>query len=237
MTDEPHKYTLRTLRYIEPGSDSPWKEVLGTQSDGTHRPQYYAQLELPKILEQIHKEGRVWFPLEAFSVLNKHQLVLLRKLFDTIDASASSKLSAFKFLSSLGACSTEMYLVSLRYIFLSSEGKALARVALKLYTGFNASGEVSSSFALGHLKGFLDQGTCASSHKLRLKRLLTATGFVESLVQLGLTTAPKANAEVTCALNFSARKPCVSASSCSAEMFLDYIGYGAGFYNYGLSGV
>lgn len=237
MSDEPHKYTLRVLRYIEPGSDSPWKEVFGTQSDGTHRPQYYSQLELPKILEQIAKDARSWFPPEALRVLSQHQLALLRKFFDTLAAGTSSRLSLRKPLLNGGLCSADMYLVALLYIFLSTEGKALARAALKLYTGFNASGDVTSSMALEHLKGFLEQGSCTSSLKFRLRRLLASAGLAEALVRLGLTTPAGSNAETTCALNLSAQKSCSSASSCSARCFLDYHGYGVGFYGYGLYGV
>lgn len=237
MSDEPNKYTLRVLRYIEPGSDSPWKEVFGTQSDGTHRPQYYSQLELPKILEQIAKDARSWFPPEALRVLSQHQLTLLRKFFDTLEAGTSARLSLRKPVLTEGLCSSDMYLVALLYIFLSSEGKALARAALKLYTGFNASGDVMSSMSLGHLKGFLDQSSCASSLKFRLRRLLASSGLADAFARLDLTTLTGSDAETTCALNLSAQKSCSSTSSCSASCFLDYHGYGVGFYGYGLYGV
>lgn len=237
MSEEPLKYTLRRLRYIEPGSDSPWKEVFGTQSDGTHRPQYYSQLELPKILEQIRKEGRVWFPLETLRTMSQHQLVLLRKLFDAVDAEASARLSLFRSLLSKGLCSTDVYLVALSYIFLSTEGKALARAALKLYTGSNASGEVTSSMALGHLKGFLDRGSCVSFSKFQLRRLLDSSGLADALASLGLITLAESNAETACSSILSVQKSCSSASACSARSSLDYLGYGAGFYGYGLYGV
>lgn len=237
MTDEPHKFTLRRLRYIEPGSDSPWKEIFGEQSDGTHRPQYYAQLELPKILEQIRKEGLVWFPLETLRTMSQHQLVLLRKLFDTLDAEANARLSLLKPVFSEGLCSTGVYFVALFYIFLSTEGKALARAALKLYTGSNASGEVTSSMALGHLKGFLDRGSCASSLKFRAKRLWVSSGLAKALAGLGMALKPESAFEVVSAFALSTQKACRSTSVCSARSVLDRPGYGAGFYGYGLYGV
>ena len=291
MTEEPQRFSFRMLRYIEPGSDSPWKEVFGTQSDGTHRPQYYSQLELPKILEQIQRDGKTWFPLELaiaraqkglwifthkgeqVAVSSDEVLCAIKVLQNAVRAkalkalsletfytagiksasfarflletalSASAQVSSVQVLSptihAVGTVSAQAstYCKVFYFIFCSSEGKALARAVLKLYTEFNTSGDVSSSFMLGHLKGFLGQGTCSSVLKLRLKQLLASSGFIESLVNLGLISRPRAETKVTCALKFSARKHYVSASSCFAKSFLDYIGYGVGFYNYGLYGV
>lgn len=148
MNDAPSKFTLRPLRYVEPGSDSPWHEVFGTQEDGTHRPQYYSQLELPKILETLRKDARTWLSPELSVVLSRLALRLQRPEESDAQAQALKVLFLRTQKDASASVSDGVYYVALFFIFLDSEGKVLARAALKLYTNSDASGNVVSSSTL-----------------------------------------------------------------------------------------
>lgn len=399
MTEEPQRFSFRMLRYIEPGSDSPWKEVFGTQSDGTHRPQYYSQLELPKVLELLYKYCTTWLTPEqvksqarealltfthkdsSAQVSSAQVLELLKKLDDVLEThafeklkvqtfkvedlnaqdficfilesilSSSTKVSSTQTLkllkilddalemhsfeklkvqtfkvensktqnfmhlvlktvlsSSIEASSTQTlellkilddaiklhssenlkvqtfksesiktynsaqfnlqtfldsvakasnvqvlavtspksesvqvsasgYLVALYFIFMSAEGKALARVALKLYTTLNASGSVASTALYKHKKGFSESGLISSGKVLYSQRFLASFSRVVSRHGLATSIGSSDSAEVSSSKQLCAFKHQGSGASCLSQISLEYVGYGIGPYGYGLYGV
>lgn len=285
MSDAPSKFTLRPLRYVEPGSDSPWKEVFGEQSDGTHRPQYYSQLELPKILETLRKDTRTWLSPELSIVLSRLALwlqrpeesgaqvqalkelslrtrkesvgeaqnvsvlqatlpkvskglasTLLNLLLQAAESSssevnASSALEVESTQGSSATVSTEVYYVALFFIFLNSEGKALARAALKLYTNPDASGNVVSSFKLDHFKGFASEASSSAISALELTRLLDSSAGAVCSCRLSSFPSTKASAsEVLGSSTLLATKPLSAGTACQTLIDLFYLGYGIGFY-------
>lgn len=292
MSDAPSKFTLRPLRYVEPGSDSPWKEVFGTQEDGTHRPQYYSQLELPKILETLRKNTKTWLSPELSIVLSRLALwlqrpeksdaqvqalkelslrtrkesvgeaqnvsvlqvslpkvsrglasTLLNLLLQASESSsaevnASSALEVESRQSSSASISAEVYYVTLFFIFLNSEGKALARAALKLYTNPDASGNVVSSFKLDHFKGFVSEASSSAISALELTRLLDTSAGVVCSCRLSSFPSTKASApEVLDSSMLSVTKPLSAGTACQALVDVFYLGYGIGFYGLGPYGV
>ena len=230
MSDAPSKFTLRPLRYVEPGSDSPWKEVFGEQSDGTHRPQYYSQLELPKILETLSKRARTWLSPELSVVLDR--LALWLKTQANTEGAVQT-LRTLRVQSAQGSelsTQTSVYLVALFFLFLDSEGKVLARANLKLYTDLDASGNVVSSFKLEHFKGAASEGQASALSSLELTRLLESSSGARCACRLVAMPLSATTPEVLDSSMLSVTKPLSAGTACQALVDLFYLGYGIGFY-------
>ena len=230
MSDTPSKFTLRPLRYVEPGSDSPWKEVFGTQEDGTHRPQYYSQLELPKILETLSKYTLTWLSPELSLVLARLAVWLKTSAPSESAVQPLQRLMVQSAQDSELSAQTSMYLVALFFIFLDSEGKVLARAALKLYTGLDASGNVVSPFKLEHFKGAASKSQVSSSSALELTRLLDSSSKTLCSCRLFSLPFKLATPEVLDSSKLSVSKPLSAGTACQALVDVFYLGYGVGFY-------
>lgn len=237
MTDEPQRFTLRPLRYIEPGSDSPWKEVFGEQSDGTHRPQYYSQLELPKILEQIQKDGRIWFPPELAVSRAQKGLWTFTYKGEQVSVSTGEILCGIKVLQEAIQAKT---LTSLSLeTFLAAGIKSDAFAGLLLETALSASAQVSSIQTLS--AAICPVGTVATQASIYCKALyfifLSSEGKALARAVLKRYITYNASGLVASSTLFEHKKGISAQASGLTQMYLDYIGYGTGFYNYGLYGV
>lgn len=233
----PKKATLRILRYIEPGSDSPWKEVLGKSPAGNLRPQWYSQLEMPKILELIAKHCKIWFPPEVAKNIAKVSLAASTEKASEAEARAVQSLLAKKILSSRAAAVQDaLYFVTLQFIFWNSGGKVVARKSLRLYTNRTSGAKVKAVFGLEHFKGARAEILLSESSKINSTCFRGESLQVAALVVLLLTRLFASRTSCTDSGLFASSRVFKSQGSCISRCVLDVSGYGYGFYGLGLYG-
>lgn len=233
----PKKATLRKLRYIEPGSDSPWKEILGKSPAGNLRPQWYSQLEMPKILELIAKHCKIWFPPEVAKSIAKVSLAASTEKASEAEARAIQALLARKTLGSRAATVQEtLYFVTLQFIFLDSGGKVVARKSLRLYTNKTSGAKAKAVFGLAHFKGARAEMLLSESSKVNSTCFRGESSRVVALVALLLTRLFASRTSCSDAGLLASFKAFKSHGSCISRCVLDVSGYGYGFYGLGLYG-
>lgn len=233
----PKKATLRKLRYIEPGSDSLWKEILGKSPAGNLRPQWYSQLEMPKILELIVKHCKIWFPPEVAKSISKVSLATSTEKASESEARSIQSLLAKKILSSQAAAVQDtLYFVTLQFIFWNSGGKVVARKSIRLYTAKASGTKVKAAFGLEHFKGARAEMLLHESAKFQSTRFKGENARIETLAALSLLRlfATKVACKDTGLL--ASFKVFKSRGSCVSRCVLDVSGYGYGFYGLGLYG-
>lgn len=239
MSEEfPKEPTLRVLRYIEPGSDSPWHEVLGLQDDGTFRPQWYSQLELPKIQELLKKSCRVWFPPEVLRDVASVKFFLSTEQSAKAKAQGTESLKAQRPVGSSASIANSFYLVTLNFIFLSTELKALARAAVSLYTPLNTAMKATSEAEVLELvKGAEAKIPCSELLIFDSLRSFRTEPRAQTLQALSLGFPKSSKLLLQASRLLRTLKPIKTQTACVSRAVLDFTGYGYGFYGKGLYGV
>ena len=232
----PKKATLKKLRYIEPGSDSPWKEILGKSPAGNLRPQWYSQLEMPKILELIAKHCKIWFPPEVAKSITKVSLATSTDKASAAEARALQALLARNDLGSRAAVQDSLYFVTLRFIFMDSGGKVVARKSIRLYTNRTSGAKAKAVFGLEHFKGARAEMLLSESSKINSTRFRGESLQVTALAALFLTRLFASRTACTDFGLLASSRAFKSHGSCISRCVLDVSGYGYGFYGLGLYG-